>query len=82
MNAFVEWLDEEEGIGCCDTNIVRTTEPAANFIDSAVDYTRVRTASMGDLPITIIEGHQLVKGWRRCDVYVLEAAEGVSLVYR
>ncbi len=77
---FVAWLDEEEEIGCGDTDIVRTAEPAQNFAKNCREYRAMREASMGDMTVTIIESSQRFKGEPRKDLYILDAAD-CRLVY-
>jgi len=78
---FINWLDAAESIGCCEDNIVKTHEPVQNFIDACVTYKDIRTESMGDHTVTVVDGSQRCKGDRREDMFILDASN-YRLIYR
>lgn len=77
---YAEWLDEEQGIGCTEDDIVRTSDTVQGFIDACREYRSIDTDTFKGMTVTIVEGSQRSKGESRVDLYILDVEEHVRLV--
>ena len=77
---YAEWLDEEQGIGCTEDDIICTADTVQNFIDACREYRSIDTGTFNGMTVTIIEGSQRQKGESRVNLYILDVEEHVRLI--
>ncbi|RKY09841.1 MAG: hypothetical protein DRP56_02060 [Planctomycetota bacterium] len=77
---FAEFVNEDYCRGCDESDVVRTTETAQQFIDACREYRKLDNDEFEGMTVTIIEESQRFKNEPRKDVFILDAGNDDRLV--
>ncbi len=82
ITAFIEFGDDEFGLGFTESDIARTRDTVSNFIDACREIARREQATMPDgTVVTVLYRTQRFKGEPRKDLVIADFGDARAVVF-